>query len=160
MVFSLFSLLFHSHSSSPHSASLLFLISADIFSPVVFRHKPHRRRRSCCRVNLLSAGYKAQLINQSLFALRCARPPMERIISAELQLLVPVESHSKGRGLGKRSSKNLCRASWTWETPVVQRDPPVTNDIKKTSLFENFSTVKWFYTIIAHSQTRLGYFSL
>lgn len=59
----------YSHSSSPPSASLLFLISADIFSPVMFRHKPHS---SCCRLNLLSAGYRAQLINQPLLALRCA----------------------------------------------------------------------------------------
>lgn len=83
------------------------------------------------------------------------RPPMDRIISAEPQLLLPVECQSKTRGF-RAHQRTSAGASWTWETPVVQRDPAVTNDIKKMSLFENFSTVERFYTIIARSQNTTG----
>lgn len=75
----------------------------------MFRHKPHRRRRPCCRVNLLSAGYKAQLINQSLFALRCAETTDGTDNFSGAAAPGSCWIHSKRRGFRKSSSKNLCR---------------------------------------------------
>lgn len=81
---------------------------------------------------------------------------MERIISAGL---LSVELDSNKRGLRKSLSKNRCKGLMAPGRliPVVKRAPPVTNDNKKMSLFENFGTVKQFYTIISHSQTRLNW---
>lgn len=83
---------------------------------------------------------------------------MERMISAGLQLLLSVELYSNKRELRKSLSKNHCKGLVDPGRliPFVKRDPPVTNDNKKMSLFENFGTVKQFYTIVLHGQTQLS----
>lgn len=154
----MFSSLFHSF-FFPSFCIPAFLISADIFSPVTSDTNHIDARVLAAELICFQMDTKheqSQLINQSLFALRCERPPMERIISAGL---LSVELDSNKRGLRKSLSKNRCKGLVAPERliPVVKRDTLVTNDNKKMSLFENFGTVKQFYTIISCSQTRLSW---